>query len=42
MFLTHYSHVRGDVSLVDIAPTILVEYGLGVPAEMEGKGFLKG
>ena len=33
---------KADVSLVDIAPTILVEYGLGVPAEMEGKDFLKG
>jgi bisphosphoglycerate-independent phosphoglycerate mutase (AlkP superfamily) len=31
---------RADVSLVDIAPSVLAEFGVPIPAEMTGKPFL--
>jgi predicted AlkP superfamily phosphohydrolase/phosphomutase len=33
--------INGNPSLVDIAPTILTEFGLKIPASMEGKNILK-
>ncbi|MBI4716505.1 MAG: alkaline phosphatase family protein [Planctomycetes bacterium] len=33
--------VRGNPSLVDVAPTVLEEFGLPVPAEMDGKSLFR-